>query len=1057
MKFFDDFRMLRSLCILVFSFLFAGLLSGQSFRFKNYGPGENLPSNVIYSINQDRNGYLWVGTTEGISRFDGFDFSGVAFPDSAFSRYPSCSLRDSAGRLWFGCNDGTLFWSDGSSLNQVVVSNSSAISCLVQGPDGSIYAVPQRKAIFRINPRNPDEIETLGMPGDPVMFSAAFSGSGKLLIGTQENIMVCDVNKSPPELVSVIEGFDYSSVTAIQPVVKENWFLIGTDGNGLFRLFLSDEESVLSRFPDAQGLASFSVKSLLKAYDHSIWVSTAEAGAVKLQFIPDSAALKSVQFIDKSSGLPGDYVSVVFQDAEHNLWLGFNGSGLSLLSSDSFSFVAPGGGSGPDNVIHVGRLKNRNLLGTPSGYYIYDPSASEVVSFTRFPGGISGGDVSAYNVDEEGSIWFGTKGRGLFVQKANGTIRQFYRSGDTGSDYITHIEKDKENIWLATLNGIKILSVEKGELKKSYNINNGLPHNSINQLFLTPEGSAWIAVESDRMYRVDPDSGIIASGALMHGVLLNKILSVTQGPDGVVWAATQGNGIFRCAGDSVKAITTADGLFSNYAYSIFADSGNDIWIGHERGYSRYSPATGIIKVFETDFARGGSCNADGMYQSPDGKVYIGTTEGVIVYDPDKDRKPDVAPVNNINSITINDVEYPYRPVFNLPYKKRYNIRINYVGINLGNPDKVYYSTFLDNYDNDYTNLSLSREVSYSLRDGRYRFNLISVNDEGLSQETPLSFEIIIKPPVWRSWWFILSALALMGSAVVLIVREREKAQKKIQEYLEKELDARTEVVRKQKTEIEQQNLEITDSINYAKRIQSSLLPDLHRLREQFAEAFVLLYPRDIVSGDFYWFDKLDNDRFVLVCADSTGHGVPGAFMSMIGTTLLQDIVTRQGISRPSEILSKLDKQIFSTLNQNLEAGVSNDGMDMVVCEFTLKNRHIRFASAMRPVILVMGGEYNYIKGNRSSVGGESVAEKYFDDQEYYLNEGDTLYLFSDGMPDQFGGPEGKKMKVAKLKDLLEEVSALSLKEQEEAISLFYREWKGSYEQVDDILVMGVRV
>jgi len=297
----------------------------------------------------------------------------------------------------------------------------------------------------------------------------------------------------------------------------------------------------------------------------------------------------------------------------------------------------------------------------------------------------------------------------------------------------------------------------------------------------------------------------------------------------------------------------------------------------------------------------------------------------------------------------------------------------------------------------------------------------------------------------------------MGAAVVLIVREREKAQKKIQEYLEKELDARTEVVRKQKTEIEQQNLEITDSINYAKRIQSSLLPDLHRLREQFAEAFVLLYPRDIVSGDFYWFDKLDNDRFVLVCADSTGHGVPGAFMSMIGTTLLQDIVTRQGISRPSEILSKLDKQIFSTLNQNLEAGVSNDGMDMVVCEFTLKNRHVRFASAMRPVILVMGGEYNYIKGNRSSVGGESVAEKYFDDQEYYLNEGDTLYLFSDGMPDQFGGPEGKKMKVAKLKDLLEEVSALSLKEQEEAISLFYREWKGSYEQVDEILVMGVRV
>jgi hypothetical protein len=121
-------------------------------------------------------------------------------------------------------------------------------------------------------------------------------------------------------------------------------------------------------------------------------------------------------------------------------------------------------------------------------------------------------------------------------------------------------------------------------------------------------------------------------------------------------------------------------------------------------------------------------------------------------------------------------------------------------------------------------------------------------------------------------------------------------------------------------------------------------------------------------------NKLDDDRFILVCADSTGHGVPGAFMSMIGSTLLQDIVSRQRISKPSEILTLLDKQIFSILNQNLELGVSNDGMDIVVCEFTMNNRHVRFASAMRPVILVMGGEEYYIKGNRSSVGGQTVWE-----------------------------------------------------------------------------------
>jgi serine phosphatase RsbU (regulator of sigma subunit) len=327
----------------------------------------------------------------------------------------------------------------------------------------------------------------------------------------------------------------------------------------------------------------------------------------------------------------------------------------------------------------------------------------------------------------------------------------------------------------------------------------------------------------------------------------------------------------------------------------------------------------------------------------------------------------------------------------------------------------------------------------------------------LSQGAPVSFTILIKKPFFRTWWFILCSLSVITAVVLFVIREREKGQKKVQEYLEKELEARTSVVMKQKGEIELQNIEITDSINYAKRIQTSILPDISKLKDSFKDAFIFFHPRDIVSGDFYWFDKVEDDKFILVCADSTGHGVPGAFMSMIGSTLLQDIVTRKGISKPSEILSLLDKQIFSTLNQNVELGVSNDGMDMVVCEFNVSTRHIRFASAMRPVIIVLDGEPVYIKGNRSSVGGESVMEKYFDDQEYYLKEGDTIYLFSDGLPDQFGGTEGKKLKIARLKKLIEQISILPMDQQHAAISKFYFDWKGSYDQVDDVLLMGVKV
>ncbi len=1054
-----NIRQIVSISTLVCLFLFSEVSLGQTYRFKNYRAESGLPSEVIYLLSQDNDGYLWVGTTEGLSRFDGFEFFKVQFPDSSSGRYPTVSLKDKRGILWFGCNDGTLFYTAGRTLKQVALSNSSGtgISSILEGPDGFIYVIGQRKPVFRIDPAKPEEAGIISFGPDPNIFSAAFTGAGEILIGTQENLMVCKIEGDSLTALSTIEGFDYSRIMAIHRMDNSAGFIIGTDGNGLFHLQLAGDSKILSRFGGHPDLETVPVKSIIQDSQNNIWVSTAGTGAVKLQFINNYDSLAVVQYLDKTSGLAGDYVMAIFEDAEENIWLGFNGDGLSILSTDSFEFHAPGENTRTNNIVFSGKLENNYLLGTPEGFYIYDLAAGKPESFIPLRDRTGRKEINAYYIDNEFNVWIGTKGSGLFLRKRTGEINQFYRSGDTGADYITSIRISGDNIWLATLNGVQIISRQTKVLKRKYDINNGLPHNSINQILFAADASSYVATESDRLYRIDIDSGIFASDASMYGILLNRILALTSDSKGTIWAATLGNGVFECYRDSVRPLSTTDGLMSNYTYSIFADKEDNIWIGHERGISRFNQKTGIVKVYSTDFAKGGKCNENGIYESPDGKIFIGTTEGLIIYDRSRDQKNQSPPVNNINSITINNVEYPYQPSFSLPYKKRYSIRISFTGINFSDPEKVYYSTYLENFDDDWTEASASREVTYNLRDGKYTFNMVSVNEDGLTQENPLTFEINIKQPVWRTWWFLLSCLAAASGAVVLIIREREKAQKKLQEYLEKELEVRTKVVIEQKTVLELQNLEITDSINYARRIQSSILPDIKRLKEHFNGAFIMLDPRDIVSGDFYWFDKLDDDRFILVCADSTGHGVPGAFMSMIGTTLLHDIVMRQGISKPSEILTLLDKEIFSTLNQNLELGVSNDGMDIVVCEFTLNNRHVRFASAMRPVLLVMGGETYYIKGNRASVGGQSVLEKYYDDQEYYLNEGDAIYLFSDGFPDQFGGPDGKKMKIARLKTLIGEISGFTVDKQEETLVRFFKEWKGDYDQVDDVLFMGVKV
>lgn len=1043
---------LTTLCF----FLLTHLLPGQVYRFRNYGAESNLPDPVVHNLIQDSRGYLWIGTSAGLSRFDGFTFHREEFPDSSINRYPSVSFRDNGGRVWFGCSDGTIFYSYDGDLKQASVSGKSIIAEIVQGPDGFIYALPQRQEVIKINPESPGECELFELPGDPVVFTASFTGSGELLVGTQENLLIYDLNGPSPDLRETVEGFDYATVNAIRHL-RGDIYIIGTDGNGLYKLAFAPGNSVLTHYDGIPLLETASIRSILYDSEDVVWLSTFGSGIIKLTFSPDADTISHFQNLTRESGLQSENVTTVFEDDEGNHWIGFFGSGLSLLTTQAFSYFTPGGTTLPNNIIFAGKRGNDYLLGTPSGYYLFDLYEGRPLSFTNLAALTGKTDILSYYIDDEDNIWIGTKGNGLYRETGNGGIRLFFRSGDSGSDFISDVKVDDTNIWIATLNGVLVIDKAGGVVKNTYNINNGLPHNSINQIYLTDYGRAYIAVEGDRLYSIRPDTGVVAEGAGMYGNYLNKILSVSQSSDGTIWAATSGNGLFGCYPDSVVPLTVSDGLMSNYCYNVFPDSDNRIWVGHERGFSVYDQATGTVRVVATDFAGGGACNSGAMFESPDGKILIGTTEGLIVYDRNADRKVSSGPRNNINYLSINNVRYPWRKSYTLPYRKRYEVTVNFVGIRFSEPERVYYSTFLENYNADWTDFTTTREVTYNLSDGKYVFNLMSVSEDGIMQEDPITFEIFIKRPFWRSWWFILMIAGLISGIIILIVREREKAQKKIQAYLESELEARTRVVMKQKAEIELQNIEITDSINYAKRIQSSILPDINKLKEYFSDAFIIFHPRDIVSGDFYWYDKFDEDKFILVCADSTGHGVPGAFMSMIGSTLLRDIVIRQRISKPSEILRMLDNQIFSTLNQNLELGVSNDGMDVIVCEFSLRNRHLRFASAMRPVILVMGGESYYIKGNRSSVGGESVTIKYFDDQEYYLNEGDTLYLFSDGLPDQFGGPYGKKMKIIRLRRLLDEISELPMKEQHEAVTKFYNDWKGEYEQVDDIIFMGVRI
>jgi serine phosphatase RsbU (regulator of sigma subunit) len=257
--------------------------------------------------------------------------------------------------------------------------------------------------------------------------------------------------------------------------------------------------------------------------------------------------------------------------------------------------------------------------------------------------------------------------------------------------------------------------------------------------------------------------------------------------------------------------------------------------------------------------------------------------------------------------------------------------------------------------------------------------------------------------------------------------------------------------------IEGKNRDITDSISYARRIQTSLLASKSLLDERLPQHFVFFYPKDIVSGDFYWASALRDGSFALGVADSTGHGVPGAIMSMLNIACLNEAVKARDMVKPDEILNYTRDRIMEHMaNDGSEEG-GKDGMDAVLACFDLKEKQLTFAAANNPLWVVRKGELLEYSPDKMPVGKPMGAVRPFTPQRIALREDDLVIMFTDGFADQFGGPRGKKFMYRALKKLILKLSHLPVHEISAQLKNSFEEWRGSYEQVDDVLVFGVRV
>ncbi|NJL14985.1 MAG: SpoIIE family protein phosphatase [Microscillaceae bacterium] len=258
-------------------------------------------------------------------------------------------------------------------------------------------------------------------------------------------------------------------------------------------------------------------------------------------------------------------------------------------------------------------------------------------------------------------------------------------------------------------------------------------------------------------------------------------------------------------------------------------------------------------------------------------------------------------------------------------------------------------------------------------------------------------------------------------------------------------------------ELEKKNKDITSSIEYAQRIQEAILPSDKLIGKGFLQHFVFYQPKDIVSGDFYWYAE-KNEYAYIAAVDCTGHGVPGAFMSIIGYSNLNKIVLEQGITEPEIVLTRLDREVSEVLKQKEENSQSRDGMDLAFCALNIFEKRLSFAGAYRPMFLFREGELHEFKGNAFPIGGnfKYKKKKIFNQQEILLREGDTIYLFSDGFADQFGGPENRKYASKRFKDFLRSLQPYHLDEQKQRLQQEFINWRGTYRQMDDVLIIGLR-
>jgi serine phosphatase RsbU (regulator of sigma subunit) len=1050
---------------------------------KNYTREEYKAEEQNWAVCTDNRGVVYFGNNEAILEFDGVNWTTI--PNANNSIIRSLAV-DSIGTVYVGGVDEIGYLTPDIYGKQTYHSLTSQVKATFKDVwriyiiNNDVYFCSS-KDIFIF--RNKKLIKSYQNPEGGFI---SFYVNNKIYWGDYRGLKVIE-NDS---VIDALGGIFYKDmdIFAMLPF-SENKVFVGTIGHGcyIYDTETGKSENIKSINKNFKFLSDILVNSQLyqgiKLNDGSFGFSTIQNG-----YIIANIQGEIIYHFDKKLGWKDNTVISSYQGKDGILWLALN-TGISSIEINS-PFTAFDPTHGIEGIINdVINYNNTLYVATTNGIYYLYFDKDNLPRFNRAPIDYIVWSFNIFKTPEGKEKLIIANQLGVYELVSNyKLVRISNKPYDTRSIFQSKVDKNK--LYVGHLAGLALLEykngvwIDNGEIfEKKYTVES-IVEDKEGSLWLSTGLNGIIKVEKDNVIEYGLSKGLPALDKNKVYSIHNEILITTR--QGVFYIDQTKDSIlkYKGFGDEIfKRTDLVSGIYPEndsvfWFLSKFIDKKN---IDNSIEYiERVTKDNDKITISKIPFNRIKKFSFQSITPGPDGSAWFSSSIEAIHFNP----KINIDETNNYYSlvrkvnITIDSILFwgtNYVDTSNLTIslvqadylKSVQDFKHNNITFYFSSPyfptEELKYRYKLEGFEEEWSNWDFKTYKEYTnLNEGTYIFKIEAQNIYGVQSEVA-EYEFSILPPWYRTVWaLILYILAAIGVIVITVKLYTRKLQlEKIR--LEQIVKERTEEVVKQKDEIllqrdeiAEKNKSITDSIEYAKRIQTAVLPSKEFEEEVLPEHFILFRPRDIVSGDFYWFTKKDN-LLIITAADCTGHGVPGAFMSMLGVSFLNEIVNKHDIRHASEILNHLRSDVKKTLSQTGKEGEAKDGMDIALVIVDLENMKMQYAGAYNPMYMYRNNELMEFKGDRNPIGIYVKEKDSFTNNEIDLQKGDVFYIFSDGYEDQFGGENGDKFKSKNFKIFLQEIHQKPMSEQRELLNTNIENWRGKWEQVDDIIVLGVRI